>query len=121
MVKFLLVLYFSPNELENSVTNEDFDAIGDNYIEKMVEMPVTPRVGEFIEMGNILKVVNVKHVITERKIEVECNVALFDGVAACTVDSEGWNLDNLGPSGKELFLRRLEQFKAARFEDRSPK
>ena len=112
MIKFLLVLYFGAENVENELL-EDWEeqAIGDRYIEKMVEMPVIPRIGELIDLGsNYLQVSYVQHVIAKHVVEVECNVELFYGVAAYAEDKEGWNLDNLSSDGKEVFLNRVRQY-----------
>jgi hypothetical protein len=110
MFEFLLVLYFAADTLEDNLSDNEMDAIGDTFIEKWVAMPVIPRVGEYIDLGDSLKVIKVQHNITKRKVEVHCDVGLFEAVAAYAAEKSGWNLKNLGPSGKELFLRRLEQF-----------
>lgn len=109
MIKFLLVLYFEDrNEL---LDDKEFREIADSYIEKMVEMPWIPRIGEYIDIGgNDFQVNRVEHVITERVIEVWCDVGLFDGIAAYAKDKAGWNLDALSPAGQEIFFRRLQQF-----------
>lgn len=113
MIKFLLVLYFTSEELEDELQDDDeCGKIADSYIEKMVEMPVIPRVGEYIELGNAFQVGRVQHNITSHRIEVECYVGLFTGVVAYAADKEGWNLC-LRPPGRELFFRRLKEFEDA--------
>ena len=112
MIKFLLVLYFGADEVENHLLEDkEREAIKDCFIEKLVEMPVIPRIGEYINLGgNNFQVDDVLHVITKGLVEVECNTELFCGVAAYAEDKEGWNLDNLLSDGKELFFKRVEQF-----------
>lgn len=116
MIKFLLVLYFGADKVENELLESwEEEAIGDSDIEKMVEMPVVPRIGELISLGgNTFEVDNVYHIITKRVVEVECNTELFCGVTAYAEDKEGWNLDNLSSDGKELFLNRVKQYEEKR-------
>lgn len=112
MVKFFLVLYFAVEKCEaESLTEEELDAIADRSIDKPVEMPVVPRIGERICLGNDPKVDLVKHWIEYQKVEVVCYVRLFDAVAAYCAEPEGWNLDDLPLAGRELFLQKVQEFR----------
>jgi hypothetical protein len=116
----MLVLYFGAENVENELLESwEEEAIGETYIEKMVEMPVVPRIDELIVLGgNTLRVDNVQHVINKRAVEVDCNTDLSSGVAAYAEDKEGWNLDYLKPAGKELLLTRVKKFEEGRRKDR---
>jgi hypothetical protein len=109
VLKFLLLLYFSVDALEESLPDEDFSAIADNCIKKMLEMPAIPRVGEYIDMGDTFCVESVHYDIKKRVIEVRCEVGLFTGVIAFCQDKEGWDTEHLN-TGKELFYQRVKEF-----------
>lgn len=115
MIKFVLVLYFDCEKLEEeeSGDRDDLSVIADGHLDKVIEMPAIPRVGELVFMGNHLKVEQVVHIIAERKIEVHCDVGLFDALAAFAEDTQGWTF-HLRPAGEELFFRRLKEYEAAR-------
>lgn len=113
MIKFLLVLYFGAEEVGNEILeDQEANAILASEIQKIVEMPMIPRIGEYIHMGgNSFQVDGVRHLITERTIEVLCDVSLHEGLAAYAEASEGWNLDYLPPAAKDIFFRGLQQYK----------
>lgn len=107
MVSFRLQLIFDCGRLQHEdLKSKEISTIADSFIQKIVEMPVLPRVGEDVMLGES----RVTHNIVERIVDVECNVNLLEGVAAYAEDKEGWDLEPLYPNAKELFFQRLKEY-----------